>query len=359
MIVFVDMDSLRRQCLQHRAIRARIGIVVTELRRTVTAEALETRTIVREHEAALVIQETALVADDVVAVTLSAPDGAELPAWTPGAHIDVVLDEDLTRQYSLCGPVSDLTRYRIGVLKSPTSRGGSVAVHALKAGDNVRVRGPRNHFPLIGSGRYQFIAGGIGITPLLPMIAEVEAAGTDWNLVYGGRSRSSMAFLDELDRYGQRVTVVPQDEQGAIDLAQVLGQPRTDTAVYCCGPTGLLDAVEGLCQSGEPGTLHYERFAAKEQAAVDPGSTFDVVLARSGMTLTVPADKSIFEVCRDAGVSVLGSCFEGVCGTCETGVLDGEVDHRDSILNEEERESNEFMMICVSRCKSKQLTLDL
>jgi ferredoxin-NADP reductase len=332
-------------------------LVVEE--KAVTVEAVETRTVVREHEADLVVGDAVVVADDVVALTLVDPDGADLPAWTPGAHIDLVLGDDLTRQYSLCGSLSDTKSYRVAVLKNAQGRGGSVAVHDLAVGAAIRVRGPRNHFPMGGSARYQFIAGGIGITPMLPMIAEAEAAGADWNLVYGGRSRSSMAFLDELAVHGGRVTIVPEDEAGRLDLGAVLGAPRSDTAVYCCGPSGLLDAVEKMCEPWAAGALHYERFSAKEQAPVEPGSSFEVVLARSGMTLSVTPDKSIFDVCRDAGVSVLGSCMQGVCGTCETGVLDGEVDHRDSILNEEERESNEFMMICVSRCKSQQLTLDL
>jgi ferredoxin-NADP reductase len=325
----------------------------------VTVETVETRTVVREREGKLLIDDVVLVADDVVALTLVDSDGADLPAWTPGAHIDLILDDDLTRQYSLCGSVDDTKSYRIAVLKDAQGRGGSKAVHELSAGATVRVRGPRNHFPMGGSARYQFIAGGIGITPMLPMIAEAQALGADWNLLYGGRTRGSMAFLDELAIYGDRVTIVPEDEAGRLDLAAVLGAPRSDTAVYCCGPSGLLDAVEKMCEPWAAGALHYERFSAKEQAPIDPASTFEVVLARSGLTLSVTADKSIFDVCRDAGVSVLGSCMAGVCGTCETGVLDGEVDHRDSILNEEEREANEFMMICVSRCKSKQLTLDL
>ncbi len=324
-----------------------------------TAATVEAGTVVREHEAALVVEESVPIADGVVALTLVDPDGADLPGWTPGAHIDLILNDQLTRQYSLCGPNSDTKSYRFAVLKDAQGRGGSVAVHELTAGATVHVRGPRNHFPMTGAARYQFIAGGIGITPILPMIAEADAAGTDWNLLYGGRSRSSMAFLDELSTHGSRVTIVPEDEAGRLDLAAVLRAPRPDTAVYCCGPSGLLDAVEQVCQTWPAGSLHYERFAAKEQAPAARGSTFEVVLARSGMTLSVTPDRSIFDVCRDAGVSVLGSCFEGVCGTCETGVLDGEVDHRDSILNEVEREANDLMMICVSRCKSKRLTLDL
>ncbi|GAB4012083.1 PDR/VanB family oxidoreductase [Nocardioides ultimimeridianus] len=315
--------------------------------------------IVREFEAELTVVEAATVAEDVVALTLAAADGSALPPWTPGAHVDLVLGEDLVRQYSLCGNPAEAGRWRVGVLRAPDSRGGSKAVHAeLSAGTPVTVRGPRNHFPFVASKRYLFLAGGIGITPMLPMILEAEASGADWRLVYGGRSLASMAFRDELERYADRVTLVPQDTDGFPDLDGLLGTPQPDTLVYACGPTPFLDAIEQRCATWPAGSLHLERFAAKE---VDTGDdeAFELVLQRSGLTLEVPADKSIFAVCRDAGVSVVGSCLEGVCGTCETEVVEGEVDHRDSILNDEEKESNEFMMICVSRCRSGRLTLDL
>lgn len=320
-----------------------------------------TKTIIREHETDLVIQEARAVADDVVALTLADPRGIELPAWTPGAHIDFILGDDLTRQYSLCSSPSKPAAWRVGVLRAPDSRGGSERVHsALAPGATVRVRGPRNHFPLVTSPRYLFIAGGIGITPMLPMIAEAEAAGAEWRLLYGGRERASMAFLDELAPYGERVTIVPQDEMGMLDLESVLGTPRPDTLVYCCGPEGLLSAVEKFCENWPPGALHLERFSAKPQEpAAEADSSFELVLERSGLTLQVPPDKSVLEVIRAAGVSVLASCLEGVCGTCETEVIDGDVDHRDSVLNEEERAANEYMMVCVSRCRSPRLTLDL
>jgi ferredoxin-NADP reductase len=321
-----------------------------------------TTTIVREHEADLVVRDTARAADDVVALTLADPSGAALPAWTPGAHIDLILGESLTRQYSLCGSTSDATAWRIGVLRAPDSRGGSVLVHdTLRPGATVRVRGPRNHFPLVVSDRYLFIGGGIGITPLLPMVAEAEAAGADWTLLYGGRERTSMAFVDELSAYGAKVRIAPQDETGMLDLESVLAEPRADTLVYCCGPEGLLAAVERQCQTWPPGSLHLERFSARPQDLAPEGADapFDLVLQRSGLTLHVPAGESVFQVVKEAGVSVLGSCLEGICGTCETEVVDGDVDHRDSVLNEQERESNEFMMICVSRSRSGRLTLDL
>jgi cytochrome P450/ferredoxin-NADP reductase len=320
----------------------------------------ETRTSLREHEGDLVVEAVDHVADEVVAVTLADPGGEALPPWTPGAHVDLILEPGLVRQYSLCGSPSDSGTIRVAILKAPGGRGGSAFVHErVHPGSLVRVRGPRNHFPLVGSPRYLFIAGGIGITPLLPMIAEASAAGAAWTLLYGGRSRASMAFVDELAPYADRITLVPQDELGVLDLDNALGDPRDDTLVYCCGPEALLTAVEQRCASWPAGALHLERFAAKPAGADAAGKRFELVLARSGLTLTVPADRSVFDVVQEAGVSILGSCHEGICGTCEQIVLDGEVDHRDSILTEDEQALNETMMICVSRCRSDRLTLDL
>jgi ferredoxin-NADP reductase len=318
------------------------------------------QTTVREHEGDLVVTEVEHVARDVVAITLRDPGGAALPAWTPGAHVDLLLTPELIRQYSLCSSPSDSRCIRVGVLREQDGRGGSAFVHdRLTTGATVRVRGPRNHFPLAGSPAYLFIAGGIGITPLLPMLAEADAAGADWGLWYCGRSRVTMCFTDELARYGDRVHLVPKDEQGRLDLAAVLGTPLADTLVYCCGPERLLADAEQRCASWPPGALRLERFAARPAPAPPSERDFELVLARTGITVTVPAGRSVFDVVQDAGVSVLGSCHEGICGTCEQVVLAGEVDHRDSVLSPEEQAVSETMMICVSRCRSGRLTLDL
>jgi ferredoxin-NADP reductase len=318
-------------------------------------------TTLREAEGDLVVESAATVADGVVVLTLVDPDGDTLPPWTPGAHVDLLLGPDLVRQYSLCGSPSDSRSIRVGVLLEPHSRGGSAFVHEkLTPGARVRVRGPRNHFPLVASPRYLFVAGGIGITPLLPMVAEATAAGADWTLLYGGRTRSSMAFTDELARYGDRVTLAPQDEVGLLDLDALLGEPQRDTLVYCCGPEPLLAAVEERCATWPAGSLHLERFAAKPVAEPAEGErSFEVELARTGITLMVPADRSVFDVVQEAGVSVIGSCLEGICGTCETFIVSGDVDHRDSVLSEDEQAANETMMICVSRCRGDRLVLDL
>jgi ferredoxin-NADP reductase len=301
-------------------------------------------------------------AEGVVTLSLADPTGAKLPAWTPGAHIDVLLDDTVVRQYSLCGSPGDQHSWRIGVLLDPGGRGGSRRVHEnMNVGDAVAIRGPRNHFPLLAADRYVFIAGGIGITPILPMLEAATDAGADWQLYYGGRSRESMAFVGELAQYGDRVTLWPDDTRGLLPLDEILASPSAGVLIYCCGPEGLLTATERQCAAWPPGALHVERFAAKPQpeAAAGGDSAFEVSCQRSGVTVTVPPGKSIIEVLEENGVSVLSSCLEGVCGTCETAVLSGTPDHRDSLLTQEEREANEYMMICVGRALSDRLELDL
>ena len=308
------------------------------------------------YEAELVVGRKEFAAEGVLALTLRHPLGEHLPAWEPGAHVDVLLEPGLERQYSLCGDPADRSAWRVAVLRESAGRGGSAHVHEqLGEGANVRVRGPRNNFALEPAPRYRFVAGGIGITPILPMLAAAEAAGAEWTLLYGGRTRGSMAFGEELGRYGDRVTFAPEDETGLLDLASVLDDVPEGTLVYCCGPGPLLDAVEARCPAG---VLRVERFRPKEQ---ETGGTtaFEVELARSGRTLTVAPDVSVLDAVRDAGVEVLYSCTEGTCGTCETDVLDGEPDHRDSVLTEDERAAGETMLICVSRCRGKRLVLDL
>ncbi|MGW6061850.1 PDR/VanB family oxidoreductase [Streptomyces sp. NPDC055189] len=301
------------------------------------------------------------LAEGVVRLTLTHPSGERLPAWSPGAHIDLMLGPGLVRQYSLCGNPQDTSRLQVAVLHEPESRGGSAYVHhTLAEGDTVRVSGPRNHFRLAASPRYLFLAGGIGITPILPMIAAADRQGADWRLVYGGRSRATMAFTGQLARdHPQRVDLRPQDESGLLDLDGLLGSPAADTLVYCCGPGPLLDAVERRCASWPQGTLHLERFTPREQADDAPAASFEVELSRTGITVSVPPDKSVLESVEAAGVPVLSSCHEGTCGTCETAVLDGRVDHRDSLLTPAEQAGNDTMFICVSRAAGPRLVLDL
>ena len=294
-------------------------------------------------------------AEGVVVLELADPTGADLPAWTPGAHVDLLLTDELTRQYSLCGDPADRSVYRIGVLREPAGRGGSAYVHdRLREGDDVDVQGPRNHFELAPSPRYLFIAGGIGITPILPMAAAARAAGADHELHYGGRSRRSMAFLAELEG-----TLHPQDEVGLLDLDALLGTPRPDTLVYCCGPEPLLAAVEEHCAAWPAGTLHVERFAPKDVGDVVRAEGFEVELSLTGTTITVTPEQSVLAALEAAGVDVLSSCQEGTCGTCETAVLAGEVDHRDSLLTPDEQAANDTMFVCVSRAAGPRLVLEL
>ncbi|HEV7628575.1 MAG TPA: PDR/VanB family oxidoreductase [Streptomyces sp.] len=304
------------------------------------------------------------LADGVVRLTLAPVDARPVPAWTPGAHIDLLLGEQLERQYSLCGDPGDASALQVAVLREDGGRGGSQYVHdELAVGSTLRARGPRNHFALVDAPRYLFIAGGIGITPILPMIAEADKRGADWQLLYGGRARSSMAFTESLTRsWPSLVRLCPQDESGLLDLDALLAVPCPDTAVYCCGPEPLLNAVEERCASWPPGALHTERFAprpAGERGSSGPSAAFEVELAQSGKVLAVPADRSVLEVVEEAGVAVLSSCREGTCGTCETGVLEGVPEHRDSLLTDDERAAGDVMFICVSRCGEGRLVLDL
>jgi ferredoxin-NADP reductase len=319
---------------------------------------------VHEFTTDLVVRRRSTPAAGVVVLDLAHPENEDLPRWGPGAHIDLILDDGLTRQYSLCGDPRDSGIWRVGVLLDPNSRGGSQYVHQnLSDGSAVRVRGPRNHFPLVDAQHYRFIAGGIGITPIFAMIAAAERAGTDWTLLYGGRTRTSMAFTEELtERYPERVTVWPQDERGLLDLESLLKEPEDNTLVYCCGPEALLGAVEQQCAHWPTGVLHIERFAPKAPTAEEAAEAlqqFEVVCQRSGVTIEITPDESILEVLEAAEIPVLGSCYEGVCGTCETRVLAGTPDHRDSVLTEADRAAGEVMMVCVSRSRTERLVLDL
>lgn len=296
----------------------------------------------------------------VVSITLARADGGLLPVWAPGAHIDVCVGKDLVRQYSLCGAPGGRESYRIGVLREPASRGGSAALHEqLKPGDALRIHAPRNNFPLPEAAEYVFVAGGIGITPFLPMLAVLEQRGANWKLLYGGRSRASMAFLDELAVYGARVKVQPEDEQGLLDIAAWVGAPRPDCAVLCCGPERLLAAVEKHCATWPEEALLVERFRAAPQAEHAPDHEFEVVLAKTGITVTVPAGVTIADALEEQGVYIPRSCNEGTCGTCVTKVLEGVPDHRDSFLRGKARTENKRITVCCSRSQTPRLVLDV
>lgn len=300
--------------------------------------------------------------EDVVALTLTAVDGTALPRWYPGAHLDLELPSGLVRQYSLCGDPA-APAYRIAVRRIPGGGGGSVEVHdALAVGATVTTHGPRNAFPLAVPGygsparRLHFIAGGIGITPILPMLAVAQRLGVDWSMVYTGRRRDSLPFLDEISGYGDRVSVRTDDADGLPGPRDLLGDRWDGTCVYACGPAPMLDAVRGALVGRPDVELHFERFAAPP---VVDGSAFDVTVASTGATMAVAADETLLTALRRAGVHAPYSCQQGFCGTCRTQVLDGTVDHRDTLLTEPERAAG-LMLTCVSRAPAGAgLTLDL
>ncbi|MFD9380359.1 PDR/VanB family oxidoreductase [Streptomyces sp. NPDC059999] len=290
-------------------------------------------------------------ADGVLRLTLESP---ELPAWTPGAHVDVMLPSGQVRQYSLCGDPADRGRYTIAIRLVEDGRGGSREAHAqLVEGAELELRPPRNRFPLAPAPSYVFVAGGIGITPILPMLRAAEAAGADWTLLYGGRSRATMPFLAELAAYGDRVTVLAQDESGLPDLGPVTAA-APGTLVYCCGPEPLMEAVRAAAPAAVP--VHLERFAPTATAG---GAThpFTVELSRSGRTVEVAADETTLAAVRRELPNTPYSCEQGFCGTCQHRVLTGEIDHRDELLTDGEREDS--MLLCVSRAASDRLVLDL
>jgi ferredoxin-NADP reductase len=316
-------------------------------------------------ELTLLVRETVHEADGVLGVVLADPRGADLPPWTPGAHLEVRLPSGRIRHYSLTGDPEDRTTYRLGVLRERNGRGGSEEIHTTQLpGTLLTAKPPVNRFPLTPADHYLFIAGGIGITPILPMIRRTAATATPWTLLYGGRTLSSMAYRRELRALAGedpgRVTIVPQDTQGLLDLDRALKAVPATTAVYCCGPPPLIEAVRERCVRVLPaGTLHVERFTAPDTEPRPPTGEFEVELRRTGKVLHVPPGRTLLDVVREAIPTVAYSCEEGMCGTCETKVLAGVPEHHDTVLTEEERRSGTTMMICVGRAKTSRLVLDL
>lgn len=304
-----------------------------------------------------------LEAAGVISVVLRSPQGDRLPEWAAGAHVALTLPSGLLRQYSLCGPREDPFSYTIAVLLVGDGRGGSREVHErLRVGDVIEVGEPQNNFALAPAERYLFIAGGIGITPILAMIDSLrdQPDPPPFRLIYGGRSRSAMAFLDRVGVL-DGVDLIPQDTVGLPDIDGAFADSLPGTAVYCCGPPAMLTAVQSVSERHPDLALHVERFAAGTEDVVraDDGA-FEVALARTGRTIMVPQDQSVLDAVLEVAPDTPFSCTAGFCGTCETKVLDGAIDHRDDLLTAEERRSNTTMMICVSRSLGGgRLTLDL
>ncbi|GAB88546.1 PDR/VanB family oxidoreductase [Gordonia rhizosphera] len=309
---------------------------------------------------ALRVHQKTWEADGVTSVTLVDPTGAPLPTWEPGSHVALQLPGGLVREYSLCSDPEDTARWTVAVLRAEQSRGGSAFVHdRLSVGAEVEVCGPRNAFAIDDDAReHVLVAGGVGITPIIAMMRRLHRDGHPWRMLYAGRSRRSMAFVDEVALHADS-TIHADDEQGGLpDLAGVVATAPAGAVVYCCGPAPLLDAVAAHVPEGV--TLRTERFAAPIAAAPAGDDTaFDVVLDRSGQRVTVGPDTSVLDALLEAGVDVPSSCTEGICGTCEVGVVKGDVDHRDFLLSEAEHAANTTMFPCVSRCRSAELVLDL
>lgn len=311
----------------------------------------------------LVVSARIALADDIVALDLVAPNSRDLPAWTPGSHIDVRVAPDTERQYSLCGDPAERSTWRVAVLREDAGRGGSVAAHqGIAVGDRLRVRGPRNHFGFepAASPRPVFVAGGIGVTPIRPMVEAAARAGLDWRLHHAGRSRSTMAFVETLVALDPaRVSVYASDESARLDLPALVAGLPADAVLYACGPLRLMEELGGLTEGWADGRLRSEHFVAREFGEPVWTEPFEVELALRGETVTVPPERSILDVLDDAGVLIASSCRRGTCGSCETPVLGGEVEHRDSVLTPAEQADSLTMMVCVSRAAGPRLVLDL
>ena len=294
------------------------------------------------------------LAPDVVALTLVDPDGGLLPSWTPGAHIDVQLPSGRRRQYSLCGPPGRRTDYRIAVRRIADGGGGSIEMHdAFDVGDTLVFEGPRNAFYL-GTDEHDvlFVIGGIGVTPILPMMRAAQQRGINWRAVYAGSSREFMPLLDEVVAVAaDRVTVWADDERGRFATTDdLLVGAGPETAVYVCGPTGMLESVRAARDQHANAPLHYERFSPPP---VVNGVPFRLELARSRRVIDVPANRSALDVMLDSDPTTPYSCQQGFCGTCKVKVLAGRVERRRRTA-----EGDDEMLVCVSRAADDRVVID-
>lgn len=303
------------------------------------------------------------VARRVVSLTLERVDGGSFHSWDPGAHIDIHLSDELTRQYSLCPvPDGDGTRLRIAVLRESDSRGGSSRIHEhIAEGDLLAVSEPRNNFPLLASRKYLFIAGGIGITPMLSMVERAHREQRDWTLYYLGSSSEDMAFAQSLrERYGaDRVELHASSVAGRLDLRTILAMPRAHMLVYVCGPAALVDEVQDYCLGWPPGVLHAELFSNDALGKGSNTDPFDIELVRTGRTVTVGPDETVLDKLERQGIRILSSCRAGLCGTCEVGVVRGDIEHRDAVLDDATKDAGDVMLVCVSRAAAGCHTLAL
>jgi tetrachlorobenzoquinone reductase len=304
-------------------------------------------------------------AQDIISIDLRPVTGESFPSFTAGSHIDLHLPNGMVRSYSLCNNPSEQQRYVIGVLKDKTSRGGSRCVHEqLRIGQHIQISEPRNNFPLKEDATHTvLLAGGIGVTPLLSIARRLKDLGKNFEFMYFARSRQGAAFITEIKALGVELTWHFDDEQGGPPNLSVLLNRRLPSAsehYYACGPAVMLDNFEKNCTLLGHKHAHIERFSAIDIAAsADAKASYTVELKKSGKILKITPDTSLHDQLIANKVPVPFSCEEGICGSCETRVLEGEVDHRDSVLSSSERSSNTVMMVCVSGCKSQRLVLDL
>ncbi|MEK7663490.1 MAG: PDR/VanB family oxidoreductase, partial [Actinomycetota bacterium] len=322
---------------------------------SISAQAAPARTASHDTRT-MVVSTLQEVAQGVLAIRLLPLGGVQLPVWHPGSHVTLHLPNGLQRQYSLCGDPAERTHFDIAVLKTEQSEGGSEWIHAnLSPGMTLEVSGPLNHFELEPANEYLFIAGGIGITPIKAMIESLPER-LKWKLVYAGRSRSTMAFLDELvERYPDRVTVHASDE--AKKPLDVFALTKSATSqVYCCGPESLMATVSEYVPADR---MHLERFVALERESASPAQPIEVTCRKSKKSFVVDADETILEALEENGLPVLGSCKKGVCGTCEVRVVEGKPIHLDSVMDDAEKDRLKVMYPCVSRAEGGKLVLDL
>ncbi len=311
----------------------------------------------------LSVQVTAmrLEAKGIVSIELGKPDQDNLPSFEAGSHIDLHLANGLVRSYSLLSSPQNQTHYIVAVLNDRDSSGGSRFIHEkLRVGDLIAISAPRNNFSVDFSAEHSvLIAGGIGVTPIMCMLNDLRAKKKQVEVLYCARSRSEAAFVDMLSQYPE-VQFHFDDEQSAPpDLKSYLDKRPKDSHVYCCGPTKMLDAFENLCEALHMPNVHVEHFAAAEDMQSVQNDEYVVTLSQSNKTISVPAGKSLLDAILDAGVNIDHSCREGICGACETKVLEGIPDHRDNVLTKSERAANKTIMVCVSGCICKKLILDV
>ena len=303
------------------------------------------------------------VARDTKLYTFQRSDGAALPAYKPGAHIDLHLPNGLIRQFSLVVPNTDSNSYVVGVKRDENSRGGSrYIIDEMKVGDQIKISAPRNTFPLVADAEHVVLfAGGIGITPIWCMAQELAALGRSYKLYYACRSRADMAFVEELEKLDPKVRHLHFDDTagGVLDMAAAIAETPAGAHIYCCGPNPMLKAFEAAAASRPRSNIHVEYFTPKDDGATAHIGGFWVELARSGEEYFIPEGKKVLEVLFEAGVDVDYSCELGICGACETRVISGIPEHHDSVLSEEEQASNAKVMICCCGCKSERLVLDM